>query len=225
MNDFQQALKSLIEALPADAQERLDSLNEIKEALHVSSPISQPVNLVRWVAIDSVSPNDYNPNRVAQMEMRLLYTSIKQDGYTQPIVTIYDPDKGKYIIVDGFHRYWTARSNPDILERNNGRVPIVVIDKSIADRIAATVRHNRARGKHTTQGMGGLVYKMLKEGLDDASICSQLGMEAEELARLKHMTGFSALFKGRQYDEAWEAHTQIKIRHDEAEEPEDDGNG
>ena len=149
-----------------------------------------PVSNVQWVDINKVQANDYNPNTVSHKEMNLLYTSIKHDGYTQPIVTFYDEKLDKYIIVDGFHRYTISRGNKDILDGNDGKVPIVVIEKDIKDRMASTVRHNRARGKHTMNGMSNLVFRMLDEGMEDKTICNQLGMMPEELLRLKHITGF-----------------------------------
>jgi hypothetical protein len=144
--------------------------------------------------------------------MGLLYVSIKQDGYTQPIVTIWDPGLKKYIIVDGFHRYFVGITQKDIQESTHGMLPIVVIDKSINDRMASTVRHNRARGEHSIAGMGKLVFEMLSNGWDDAKICNHLGLEAEELLKLKHITGFSALYKGAKYSKAWETKDMIKLR-------------
>jgi ParB-like chromosome segregation protein Spo0J len=179
----------------------------------------QPVANVQWVPIEEVCPNDYNPNTVAEVEMKLLYTSIKHDGYTQPIVTIKDEETGKFVIVDGFHRYFVAKTNPDILERNEGKLPIVVIDKDINDRMASTVRHNRARGEHSIKGMSSMVFSMLKRGWKDDRICNELGMEPEELLRLKHMTGFSALFKGAKHSEAWQTHNQVKVQHKAAQDP------
>ena len=168
-----------------------------------------PVDNVLWIPIDQVQANDYNPNTVSKEEMDLLYTSIKHDGYTQPIVTIYDKKLKKYIIVDGFHRYTIAKCNPDILERNEGTVPVVVIDKDIKERMASTVRHNRARGKHTVNGMSDLVFSMLEKGMTDESVCNELGMQPEELLRLKHITGFSKLFKDAEYNKAWKTKQQI----------------
>lgn len=175
----------------------------IREAAQ-SLPWEHPVGLVQWVHIDQVQANDYNPNAVAGQEMVLLHTSIEQDGYTQPVVTIWDetagPDgKGRYVIVDGFHRYTVMRKYADIYEQSHGYLPIVVIDKPIADRIASTVRHNRARGKHSVAGMGNLVFQMLREGESDEQICAKLGLEAEELARLKHITGYSKLYSDVNY--------------------------
>lgn len=173
---------------------------------------SQPVNNVRWVHIDRVEPNNYNPNSVARIEMRLLYVSIKKDGYTQPVVTIYDETRDKYIIVDGFHRYYVLKTNPDIYERTEGHLPIVVIDRPINDVMASTVRHNRARGKHSVDGMANLVFSMLDNGWDDADVCNELGMEPEELVRLKHITGFSKLFADAEYKRAWMTRKQLKIK-------------
>lgn len=173
---------------------------------------SHPVSKVKWVEIEKVIANDYNPNCVAKNEMRLLKVSIQHDGYTQPIVTIYDEEKDKYVIVDGFHRYSVMRTDKEIYDSTGGLLPIVVIEKSINDRMASTIRHNRARGKHTITGMANMVFKMLENGWDDISICKELGLEADELVRLKHVTGFSKLFQNVEYKRAWETNHQIVIR-------------
>ena len=192
--------------------ERVNAIEQIKEALHHSSPLAlQPINLVRWVLIDKVQANDYNPNSVAGKEMGLLYTSIKHDGYTQPVVTIYDEKIDKYIIVDGFHRYFTCKTRKDILDRNLGLLPIVVLNSDINNRMASTVRHNRARGEHSLNGMSSMVYEMLKNGWQDHDICNELGMEPEELLKLKHITGFSKLFADKQYTDAWKSKEMIQI--------------
>jgi hypothetical protein len=141
--------------------------------------------------------------------MGLLYTSILHDGYTQPIVTIYDEKKSKYVIVDGFHRYFICLTSPDIRERNLGMLPIVVIDKDINDRMASTVRHNRARGQHSVKGMGSMVFEMLQNGWEDHDICNELGMQPEELLKLKHITGFSKLFQDHEYTKAWRTKNQL----------------
>ena len=193
-------------------QEKIEFLEGLKWDLHELSPIQQPVNLVMWVPIEEVQANDYNPNSVAGKEMKLLYTSIKHDGYTQPIVTIYDDEIKKYVIVDGFHRYFTAKANKDILDRNCGRLPVVVIEKDINERMAATVRHNRARGAHSVDGMANMVFSMLEKGWKDEDICNHLGMEPEELLRLKHITGFSKLFENAEYKKAWVTKSQILIK-------------
>ncbi|MFA4959757.1 MAG: ParB/RepB/Spo0J family partition protein [Candidatus Cloacimonas sp.] len=187
----------------------IDSINKERKALHEECPIKQPIDYVMWVPIEKVEPNGYNPNSVATVEMGLLYKSIKKDGYTQPIVTIYDKKKDKYVIVDGFHRYYVCKTKKDIFDRNMGMLPIVVIDKNISERMAATVRHNRARGEHSIDGMSNLVFKMLDEGMSDADVCNELGMEPEELLKLKHLTGFSKLFANTEYKMAWETKNQI----------------
>ncbi len=177
------------------------------------SPLNtQPIDNVKWVPIEKVQANDYNPNSVAKNEMRLLYVSIKHDGYTQPVVTVYDETIDKYVIVDGFHRYTTMRLNKDIADRNNGLLPIVVISKNINDRMASTVRHNRARGKHSLTGMASMVFSMLDNGWSDSAICAEIGVEAEELVRLKHVTGFSKLFENVEYRKAWETKRQIEVK-------------
>jgi len=184
--------------------ERIEYLNRVRSELHELSPLSDmPVDNVRWVPVGMVEPNDYNPNSVAPNEMRLLHTSISHDGYTQPVVAIFDPERQKYIIVDGFHRWTTCRMNADIQERTRGMIPLVVIDKPINDRMASTIRHNRARGKHSVEGMANMIYSMLEEGWDDAAICNEIGTSPEELIRLKHVTGFSKRFSNVEYNHAW----------------------
>lgn len=207
------AHKDAIRAAFEAADDPLAFITDLREFIHDLSPLkSQPVDYVRWVPIEKVTPNDYNPNSVAKVEMKLLYTSIAHDGYTQPVVTIYDAERDKYVIVDGFHRYFVCKNNPDILARNRGRLPVVVIDKPVNDRMASTVRHNRARGKHSVDGMANMVFQMLDNGWDEAAICNELGMEPEEVLRLKHITGFSKLFSDVEYKRAWTTRRQMQIR-------------
>jgi ParB-like chromosome segregation protein Spo0J len=182
----------------------------VSKTLSITS--TQPVDLIRWIPIEKVTANDYNPNSVAKNEMRLLYVSILHDGYTQPVVTIYDKDSDKYVIVDGFHRYTTMRLNQDIRDRCGGLLPVVVIDKPINDRMASTIRHNRARGKHSVNGMSNMVFQMLENGWSDEDICKEIGCEPDELIRLKHVTGFSKLFENVEYRRAWESKKQIQLR-------------
>lgn len=211
MSNSVQILLDEVASLEGDTL--INFIEILKSELNQLSPLKdQPVNMIRWVPIDQVQANDYNPNSVAGQEMKLLYTSIKQDGYTQPVVTIFDQSIGKYVIVDGFHRYFTCKNNPDILARNHGRLPIVVIEKDINERMAATVRHNRARGSHSIQGMSNMVFEMLQNGWADADICNNLGMEPEELLRLKHITGFSKLFEDTEYQKAWVSKQQILLK-------------
>jgi len=189
-----------VNALIAEAY---DLLQEVQD-----SP--NPVGRVQWLPIEQVQANDYNPNAVARQEMQLLYTSISEDGYTQPVVAIWDEEEQKAIIVDGYHRYTTMRRYADIHGSTQGYLPVVLIDKPIADRIASTVRHNRARGKHSVQGMGSLVFQMLEAGETDAEICNKLGLEVQELVRLKHITGYSKLFADVEYSEVTLADTQLE---------------
>ena len=203
-------LKNKLQTL--DIEQKIEFIENLKRVIHDISPLhEQPINFVRWVDINKVEANDYNPNSVANKELSLLYTSIKHDGYTQPIVTVYDEEKDKYVIVDGFHRYFTCKNNEDLLKRNYGRLPVVVIEKDINDRMASTVRHNRARGKHSIDGMSNMVFEMLDNGWKDEDICNELGMETEEIVRLKHITGFSKLFENTEYRSAWKTKRQIMI--------------
>ena len=194
-----------------EADDKIEFLNELRTFISSLSPQkSQPVDRILWVPVDIVQANDYNPNSVASIEMELLYVSISHDGYTQPIVTVYDKELGKYIIVDGFHRYFIAKTKVDISKRINGRIPIVVIDKDITERMASTVRHNRARGEHMVTGMSNLVFQMLDNGMSEAEICQELGMQPEEVLKLKHITGFSKLFENAEYSKAWMTKYQIR---------------
>lgn len=209
--DWKQVIRDALQDLPPT--EAADLLNDIRAEAHALGPhANQPVSNVQWVPIEKVTANDYNPNTVAANEMRLLYVSIEHDGYTQPVVTVRDDDRGLFVIVDGFHRYLTLKTSPDLLERTHGRLPIVVIDKPENDRMASTVRHNRARGKHSVDGMADMVFQMLDNGWNDEAICAELGMEADELVRLKHVTGFSKLFESVEYRKAWETRRQIRLR-------------
>lgn len=184
-----------------------EQYEELKQ-LALTSPT--PVGLVQFIHISQVQANDYNPNSVPHKEMKLLHTSISEDGYTQPTVTIFDEDLQKYVIVDGFHRYTTMRLYEDIAAMTWGHLPVVVIDKPIADRIASTVRHNRARGKHSIEGMSNLVFQMLQEGASDVEICNKLGLEAQELARLKHITGYSKLYADQEFSKVQLTKTQMR---------------
>lgn len=161
-----------------------------------------PVYNVKAVPIEKVQANSYNPNHVAPPEMKLLYDSIKSDGYTMPIVCYYLSDVDKYEIVDGYHRYTVMLTHKDIYEREGGMLPIVVIDKPLSDRMASTVRHNRARGTHDIDLMVNIVTELKEVGMSDAWILKHLGMDAEELLRLKQISGLAACFKDREFTKA-----------------------
>jgi ParB-like chromosome segregation protein Spo0J len=161
-----------------------------------------PVSNVKWVKIDECQANDYNPNSVAPPEMKLLEISIIEDGYTQPIVTYYDKDINKYIIVDGFHRYRVGKECKEINKRYKGHIPIVVIDKTLNERMASTIRHNRARGKHAVLPMTDIIKSLIKLGWNDEKISKELGMEKDEVLRFKQFSGLPELFKNFEYTEA-----------------------
>ncbi len=162
-----------------------------------------PVYNVIAVPIEKIAPNTYNPNSIAPPEMKLLYDSIKEDGYTMPVVCYYDKSEDKYIIVDGFHRYRVMLEYPDIREREGGMLPVSVINKSIENRMASTIRHNRARGSHSVDLMSNIIKELHELGRSDAWISKHLGMDRDEILRLKQITGLAALFKDVRYSEAW----------------------
>ena len=165
---------------------------------------NSPVYKVKAVPVEKIQANSYNPNKVATPEMKLLYESIKEDGYTQPIVCYYLKDEDKYEIVDGFHRYQIIKIHKDIFEREGGLLPVVVIDRPIEDRIASTIRHNRARGTHDVDLMCNIVAELSEIGKSNAWISKHLGMSADEILRLKQITGIAALFKDGEFSSAWE---------------------
>lgn len=174
MEELLKAIKKLYDE-SSDPIEHYEMYNKIANFVQenmLKSPA--PVSCIQRIPLELVQANDYNPNAVAHKELKLLYTSIKEDGYTQPIVTIYDEEIKKYVIIDGFHRYFTIKTNKDIYELYNGHVPCVVLKKDINDRMASTVRHNRARGHHSVNGMGSLVFSMLANGWSDDVICNNL---------------------------------------------------
>ena len=162
-----------------------------------------PAYSVIAVPFEKIVPNTYNPNTVAPPEMRLLYDSIKEDGYTMPIVCYYAKKRDVYIIVDGFHRWRVMKDYRDIYERENGMLPVSVIDKPISNRMASTVRHNRARGKHQIQEMSKIVLELKRRNWSDAKIAKNLGMDPDEVLRLSQVGGLADLFKDRNFSEAW----------------------
>jgi mannose-6-phosphate isomerase-like protein (cupin superfamily) len=164
-----------------------------------------PVYDVKRVPIEKVTANDYNPNSVAPPEMALLETSIWEDGYTQPVVVVYDDENDKYVVVDGFHRYCTLRDSQRIYEREKGMLPVVVLKKEMHDRMASTIRHNRARGTHNIELMSTIVSELVEMGKGDRWICQHIGMSPDELLRLKQITGVAALFQNQDFSESWDA--------------------
>lgn len=181
------------------AKEVFKKMNAGYKLSETEKKIAFPCLFAKLVPVEKVHYNEYNPNGVAPPEMRLLKHSIIEDGYTQPIVVVYDEENDKYIVVDGAHRYKNA-TNVFKLKY----VPVTVIDKGVKDRMAATIRHNRARGEHNVAGMSNIVAELILLGWDDIQIGKHLGMGADEVLRLKQNTGLSELFKDHEYSKAWE---------------------
>jgi ParB-like chromosome segregation protein Spo0J len=161
-----------------------------------------PVYNIIAVPVEKIQANSYNPNTVAPPEMQLLYKSIKEDGYTMPIVCYYLPEIDRYEIVDGFHRYTVMLKHRDIYDRENGMIPVVVINKDISNRMASTIRHNRARGIHNIELMCNVVSELTKSGMSDAWIMKNIGMDADELLRLKQISGLADLFANKEFSKA-----------------------
>lgn len=162
-----------------------------------------PVYNVKRVPVEKIHANAYNPNSVAPPEMKLLYKSILEDGYTMPIVCYAIPDTDEFEIVDGFHRYTIMKTHKDIYDREGGCLPVVVIDKDISNRMASTIRHNRARGTHSVELMTNIVAELTESGMSDAWIMKNIGMDAEELLRLKQLSGLASLFKNKDFSKSW----------------------
>lgn len=170
----------------------------------MNEEFTSPVYGVRAVPLEKVRANNYNPNAVAPTEMKLLYDSIKSDGYTMPVVCYYVQEEDMYEIVDGFHRYTIMRKHKDIYDREKGMLPVSVIDKPIGERMASTIRHNRARGSHDIDLMSNIVGELHELGKTDHWIMKHLGMDADELLRLKQISGLASLFKDKEFSDSWE---------------------
>ncbi len=191
--------------------EKIDLINEMKIALHEISPMkNEPVDCVLWVKNDIVRANDYNPNSVAPPEMELLRQSIMEDGYTQPIVS-YKEDEF-ITVIDGFHRNRVGKEIQEVKDRIHGRLPVVNINEwkqGRSDRMASTIRHNRARGSHNVELMSTIVSELVEMGKGDAWICNHVGMSKDELLRMKQITGLSSLFANKEFSKAWEADSEF----------------
>lgn len=210
MNEVLKSLVAEISAMHVD--DKVEAINQIKLALHEISPFrNEPVDCVLWVKNELVHANDYNPNSVAPPEMELLETSILADGYTQPIVTW--PNNG-HEVVDGFHRHRVGKESETVNARIQGYLPIVEIKPSqqdLGDRMAATIRHNRARGKHKVESMSEIVVELKRRFWSDEKIAKELGMEPDEVLRLQQITGLASLFADANFSEAWEAESFADI--------------
>lgn len=218
---------SSLAALPL--AERVQAINALRRAIHEVSPFrDEPVDLVEWVPADSVVANDYNPNSVAPPEMELLRLSIMADGYTQPIVTM--PEGGNRIVIDGFHRNRVGKECADVRQRVGGYLPVVRIKESQEDRsnrMASTIRHNRARGKHKVEAMSDIVIELKRRNWSDERIGRELGMDPDEVLRLCQITGLAEAFADQSFSQAWEVDRSegvgAEILSDIIEAPHDDG--
>lgn len=190
-----------------EGAELVEAINALRETIHAHSPFaSEPVDFVRWVPNGAVYANDYNPNSVAPPEMELLRLSIDADGYTQPIVSMPD-DNGSFEVIDGFHRHRVGKEMPQITERVKGYLPLVCIrstQSDRSDRMASTIRHNRARGKHRVEAMSDIVIELKKRNWTDAKIAKNLGMEPDEVLRLCQISGLVDLFSDEEFSASWD---------------------
>ncbi len=201
------AIRTIIDAinnLPSN-DAKIEAINKIKIELHNASPLKgEPVDCVLWIKNSNVIANDYNPNKVAPPEMLLLGISIEEDGYTQPIVTF--EENGQYTVIDGFHRNRVGKEIPAITERICGYLPVTTIRpdrEGRCDRIASTIRHNRARGKHTITGMTDIVVELKRRNWSNDKIARELGMDADEILRLSQISGLAEMFADKEFSEAW----------------------
>jgi hypothetical protein len=206
-------LKSNIDNLLNDLEfaKKVELINELREFIHFHSPFkNEPVDFVKWVQAENVVANDYNPNKVAPPEMELLEISIMNDGYTQPVVTF--PNNGKIEVVDGFHRTRVSKESKIVRERVKGYTPTVIIRKEQSDkndRIASTIRHNRARGKHQVDAMSEIILELKNRNWKNERIARELGMDEEEILRLCQITGLQDIFKDDDFSKSWESSDSI----------------
>jgi len=214
----QDRIKALLAELVAEVdklgtEEKISVINTIKKEIHSVSPFkSEPVDCVIWMPASQIIANNYNPNKVAPPEMKLLEHSIHEDGYTQPIVVFQKEDKDSSEsdvceVIDGFHRNRVGRENKEIKDRIHGYLPVTVVNDDRTgrkDRIASTIRHNRARGAHAIEPMTKIVAELYFSGWSNKRIAEELGMDKDEVLRLKQFTGLGALFGDREFSKGWE---------------------
>jgi ParB-like chromosome segregation protein Spo0J len=215
--------KAFIQIESLDLENQIDCINMIRFHLHEMSPFkNEPVDIVQWIPADQVRANDYNPNIVAPPEMKLLTRSIEQDGYTQPIVAWKNCDG--YEVVDGFHRNRIGKENPFIRDRINNYLPLTIINQSRSekgDRIASTIRHNRARGKHTVEGMSDIILELKNRNWTNERIAKNLGMDEDEILRLCQITGLAGLFSDQEFSKSWEIEDSVSDFEPLSDDPED----
>ncbi|WP_434779625.1 IbrB-like domain-containing protein [Neisseria sp. Ec49-e6-T10] len=206
MKKIEELFQPIMEQLSKmSIEDKINTINQIKKWLHQYSPFAdEPIDCVLWVKAQKIQANEYNPNAMAPIEKRLLSTSLNQDGFTQPIV-VY-AHNNRYTIVDGFHRYMLGKGKKSINTRLKNYLPITCIkdtQKEKPDRIAATIRHNRARGKHQIMAMSDIVQDLARLGWEDKKIAKELGMDLDEVLRLKQISGLAEMFEGDAFSEAW----------------------
>lgn len=192
-----------------DLAGKVDFINDLRFGIHQISPFkNEPVDYIKWELSENVVANDYNPNKVAPPEMELLEVSIMNDGYTQPIVSWYNDEKSKTEVIDGFHRNRVGKESKVIKKRIFGYLPVVNIRTEQSgknDRIASTIRHNRARGKHQVDAMSEIVIELKNRNWSNSRISKQLGMDEEEVLRLCQISGIESLFSDSDFSKAWES--------------------
>lgn len=196
--------KTLQKAKGATFDERVEIFNKVGEMLSDLIALPHPVTRVKLVPIDKVQGNDYNPNRVAPPEMKLLELSIKKDGFTMPVVVANDDETGGFVVVDGFHRTTVVKKSKEISESLNGYLPVVPLNKNIEDRITSTVRHNIARGSHQVELTAKLVTVLKKHNWTNERIGRELGMDPDEVLRLKQITGLAEAFADKEFSDSWD---------------------
>lgn len=196
-------------------QNKVKFINELRYYIHLLSPFkNEPIDYVKWEISENVIANDYNPNKVAPPEMELLEVSILNDGYTQPIVTWNNYEKNKTEVIDGFHRNRVGKESKIVNERIKGYLPVVDIRKEQSgknDRIASTIRHNRARGKHQVDAMSEIVIELKNRNWSNKRIAKQLGMDEEEVLRLCQISGLEHLFNDKDFSKAWVSENDTNI--------------
>jgi len=209
LNVFDSVIKLIVNL---EDDKKIETINLINEKIQSISPfLNDPISKVLWVPLSKIKANDYNPNTVAPPEMKLLSLSIQHDGYTQPVV-VWENEAGQYEIVDGFHRSRVAREDPDVAARMKGYLPVTVIQQRSEERnnrIAATVRHNRARGKHSVDGMSEIVLELKNRNWKNERIAKELGMEQDEILRLCQITGLYELFADSEFSKSWDVEGAI----------------
>lgn len=189
-------------------QQRIENYNQTITQAYKELGIKNPVLSVQLIHIGQISPNGYNPNKVAEKELRLLLESIQQDGYTMPIVVIRSEEEGKYVIVDGFHRYFTMVNSKALREKNHGFIPCSVISGEEADIIASTIRHNKARGKHNVMGDTNCIKQML-ETRSESEVCKALGMSADDLQKYIVFTSPELMLKNFDFSKGYKSFFEV----------------